>query len=430
MRNFYGKWNENRWLASVRSKFFKQSKAPARYKDQPYARHKWSKKLRKNPRQYNVRNTKLVYPNEKAYDRRDGLEKKMSRSLAEFVHQVPIEDPYYDFIRNKLDGGADIRWQSSKQTAKTSTATGTTERKNWVNFLMSVDLGLRYRPMFRKLHFVYESRFTGIPKGKRKAEEEVRSFQRRSAYVMLDDLTYNTYVMAGYYRPMFGLNSPDHTSLSQIMQSNAIQGKDDIYDLQFEVFSAGGSPNVPYANLHFITKQLNTQTLQVDSSTKGVVLNLGARFVTLGASINYNYWLTQRNAEIADEAVTPRLQMHSISGGIQLYRLTSNIELVGIAKDVPNSDFRKGLVMTSDNFYRIWREIYYNLQIASANVAKNLAPGKGWQIRHGLRGFAYPGVDLSLHYGITKNEFIESRAVPEPSDTVLSEWMAQIHLYM
>ncbi len=78
---------------------------------------------------------------------------------------------------------------------------------------MSFDMGVRYRPVREKLSFVFESRFLNIPGNSDLDQTFTTSSRVRSAYFIADDLMYNSWVMAGLYRPMFGNYTADHTLL-------------------------------------------------------------------------------------------------------------------------------------------------------------------------------------------------------------------------
>ena len=135
---------------------------------------------------------------------------------------------------------------------------------------MEMSFGLRYRPI-RHTHIVYESRFFGSPNGYG-INEIPDSLRLRSLYVMVDDLPYNVFVMGGYYRPLFGRYTPDHTAL-QIMMASATTGAPTNTSRElWEAFSAGTAPNVPYLNVHYIARGF----VPDEPDHKGFIINAGS----------------------------------------------------------------------------------------------------------------------------------------------------------
>lgn len=431
LRSQYGKWNEDRWLRSFRSDVLAGTKSTAPYKAQKYAKGDW----KTVPEAVQKRGQPLVESentdvNESEYDRRDKLEHQVVESNKEFLYQLPEEDPYRLLGESKIDGGGDIRWQVQQSNGSTSAPDGTSsDNKRFTSFLMNADVGLRLRPVYRRLHLVYEGRYLGNPSPdskKRPSDVEAISV-RRSLYAMIDELPYSLYVMAGYYRPAFGYYSPDHTSLEQRMFAQAVQGNNQAYNINFEAVTIGGSPNLPYFNFHLITNQFGAA--DPDVRTKGAVLNLGIRFVTLGASLTYSYWRTTSSLQVSSEEVQSQLEMHSIGLGAQINRATLNASFVSYAKDVPKRDFRQGGVTSLDSLIRTWRENYLTFQFANANRAESLTPGSGTQFRYGFRSFLTAGIEILAFIERDTQHQSDLDDTSKETTTVANNTNLQLHAY-
>lgn len=428
MRSAYGKWNEERWLRSFRSDFLGQKKTPAVYNKQKYATadiKKVSKKAIHNSG-YPMLVTSEESVNEAAYAR-DGLEFQISETKEQFLLQIPKDDPYREILATRLDGGADVRWQMNSMAAKVESNGTTSTSKQWANFLMAVDVGMRWRPVHKRYQLVYEGRYLGSPREKTDPQDFMDTLSRRSLYAMADDLPYNTYVQYGYYRPMFGTYTADHTALAQRMLSYALQDTPGIYNLNYQAMSFGGSPNVPFVNLHILGRQYGAV---IDEKHKGFVANLGGRFVTLGLALNYSYWRSETEKVVGTETVKPKLEMHAFSVGAQLKRITVTLEGISAAKDVPKRDFRRGALASLDTYTRIWREIYFNLQYAQANQYQDWSPGSSSQYRIGFRGFLTTGVDVNLGVNMESHRQYDGNTGVTVGKASVSSYYGQLHLYM
>jgi hypothetical protein len=479
LRSQYGKWTEDRWLKSFREELIGNKKTVAPYGKQYYAtnqhllkygevptetedrkKKKRAKKengetqaeevpeKKKRSKQLSRENKTLraVYlrygaplqeveettVDEGVYDRRDKLEyiNTLTERPQDFVFQIPNEDPYREILRTKVDGGADVRWQTQRGEFKRSSVAGKEDGKIWQSFLMSADLGLRWRPMHKKFHLVWEGRYFGQPGAKKLVEEPASIFIRRSLYVMIDDLPFATYVMAGFYRPIFGNPHPDHTLLSQRMMSFALHDSPGIYDLTYEALSFGGSPNVPYANVHLIRKKFDLKGK--DDTNEGFAINGGGRFVSFGASVNFSYWRTKREV-VADTTSLPveaRVEMSHIGFGGMLGPTTITIDGISIIKDVPQVGYFKGGVWQLETYTKVWREFYGTAGYHMSNTAEDLNPGRASQIRLGVKAFLTPGVEVSA--GVRRETFETEKVDERTFDTgyTLNTWTSQIHFFM
>jgi len=383
LRSLYGKWNEDRWLRSFAAEFMPTPKPPAPFKSQPWGKDPFAKGKQSPTTPAKVVDINGVEPPEHLYDRRDGLEKITSESRTEWAYQVPEEDPWRRMEAQRITGGGDVRWQVYK---------GLTPER-WLSFLMSADLGLEVRPTGRYLRMVWEGRYLGSPTAAK--DRVLSSSATRSLYAMVDDLPYASYVMAGYYRPLIGNMTADHTSLPQMMTSMALQDSARAQTLLFNAVSVGSSPNVPFLNVHIINKRLGSA--DADDKTRGFAFNLGGRFVTLGGAVNYTYWRT--NDERSENT---RIEIHSLNGSFKVQRFITSLEALSLARDETSTEFRRGGVVAMQEAVQLWREIYAIAEAAYANTAVTLRPGWGTQWRVGARAFLLPGIDLTATYGADK----------------------------
>lgn len=449
LRSTYGKWNEDRWLRSFRSDVVDHAKSLAPTERQHYGRGPKDKviakdgkskaeakddetvakddanakdkpdKKKKEVAKHKRRVPKSGYPLIEVDDvyvdegkfKRDGREFEIV-DMDDFMTQVPQSDPLRDLDLSKTDAGADIRWQFAQYKRDSE--------KSWSNFLMDADFGLRWRPLHRNLHFVYESRAEGSPSPNRQIEATLQSPKTRSLYAMVDNLPYNTFVMGGYYRPLFGNFVPDHYALAQQLTTYAMTGQLKNYNILFNAISVGTAPNVPYLNVHVIQKIIGDP----QDKTKGIAANIGMRFVTLGASANYSYWRT------ADERVdkTTGVEMHSFNLAARFSKTVTSIEAVSVSRDVDVEDFRQGGVYALDTYTQLWRENYFTFAYSMSNVALDLKPGSANQIKTGVRSFVIPGLDLALLYETT-DLTIKDEALGTSTKSKMSGITGQAHVY-
>jgi hypothetical protein len=458
LRNFYGKWNENRWLRSLDIRDLGSKSQPAPYPRQRY-RHK-SGKNHKKRKQANITKSKqrifalkelkklINDKHEALYDRRDGNEKIVdnSRNRSEFLRNIPTDDPYRLMDKIKINAGIDLRWQfnrmnvTSESTDSNGDVAEPSDMSSWSSFPMAIDMALNLRPVYRKLNITYELRASDYPTDHRpfdslgssgdvtaaSGQASNSKLNRRSLYVMVDDLPYNLYAMAGYYRPLMGYSSPDHTFLPQLMQGYALNAKP--YAQEFLAYTIGGSPNVPYANFHYIVRSTSPD----NDHLSGFGANLGTRFVTLGLSANYSIFSVSDDSDM-DYIQTTKIQ--SLYGSVQIKKLTLSIDLQTIDKNEPKRNFQEGDIKSRfggsyalDAYYQIWRAFYGNLQFASANLSSDLFPGSATQFRIGLRSFLMAGTDYSIHYQTHTDE--KTNTDGSFILTNSSGLVAQIHLYM
>jgi hypothetical protein len=434
LRSGYGKWNEERWLRTFRSDLLRHEKSVAPVSRQYYGsgEKKVAKKKSRKAKKESAAGKKLKMPKggfplveidaaglpEQPY-LRDGLE-FVNATREEFLYQIPQHDPYRQLEESKIDGGADVRSQFTQyKYTDNDESTPDPDKAEWRRFLMSVDFSLRWRPVHRKIHLVYESRMLGSPVPDAKYEDTLKQSSTRSLYLIAEDLPYNVFVMGGYYRPLFGNYIPDHYAISQEMTSYAMTGSTKNYGIVYNAVSAGTAPNVPYLNVHLIQKKIGDK----DDKTKGYAINTGLRFVTLGASLNYSYWRTRD--ERADR--TTAVEMHSFNAAALLFRTTTSLELVSLARDVDTEDFRQGGVYMLDTYTQIWRENYFTLAYSLANTTRELKPGKTNQTKIGLKSFIIPGVEMNL--SMDNRQETAEQSDGSSKVTTVKGYAGQMHLF-
>jgi len=218
--------------------------------------------------------------------------------------------------------------------------------------------------------------------------------------------------MGGYYRPLFGKMSPDHTQLAQKAVAVALTGSSRSQNLLYTAGTIGTAPNVPYANIHLIGKR--KYATNDNDKTTGFAFNGGLRFVKLSGSINYSFWQSENVGE------GTQTQMQSLDGGLKFGRATVNSEFLYLTRDEP-AVYKEGNIFTLESHIRLFRENYLTLYTAEANTTPNLTPGKTNETRFGFRSFLFPGMDLSFYWG--------SEAVVTDSEARDSQYVIQLHSF-
>lgn len=398
LRNEYGVWNQQRWFRSFSSNFFENRGLPA-----PFAVQKYSIKTKKKNNEvpkdgYPLQVYKTEDYKESDYDRSDNQEHITAKTRDEFLERLTDDDPYRSERKNWIFAGGNLRFLSLNQ--KTQPA-GTASTDYGYLLPMSFDLGVRLKPTKKKnIQFVFEHRYYNypIPSDVNKTELEWVSAsdgsRMRSAYVLVDDLAYNSYIQYGVYRPLFGINTPDHTGLAQNIMYNTSSGQG-VDNIGFEsalhvnkTLSFGLSPNVPFANVHWITPVANSNYPQ----DKGFAVNLGGRFVTYGLSAMLSYWNTKAfiaGSDIKKTAI-------SLNFGGMYKNLIANLDFMQIEKDAVGGGSDKGHVQSLDIKYRMWREVYLVFNHARSNTTRTLKEGSAMETMMGVKSILIPGLEFEV----------------------------------
>lgn len=401
MRSFYGKWNENYWLKSFRVPAINKNQMFAPYRQVAKKRISWEKA---DPKQrqmiadqgFKLETIKIDFPSEKESDRHANFPYLVTAgSRSEFEYQIPKDDPYREMITEKIDGGGDFRLIHTKDMSDSLTKGG---EKAW---LMEATFGLRYRP-FRYTHIVYEALALGSP-ARQGINTLPGSETTGSLYLMQDDLPYNIFIMTGFYRPLFGNLTADHSALPQVMVSRALTGQSNRYRILHKAISIGTAPNVPYGNIHLI----GGRKFPDDSDEKGLAANLGLRFVTLGASVNYSIWATSEETDSG----TKKNMFHSMHLAATYERFLLSLEGIAMSRENRNEDLREGGVIGLEAKYRFFREMYATFDYAVANTDKDLMPGWANQVRLGYRSFLLPGVEVQTQYSIDESDKAKQNSI-------------------
>ncbi len=413
LRSRYGNWTQQRWLRSFYSKFAWSDRGTAPFRKQKYSRKpsKIPKKQRKAVKKIVLDwekglphvEAKTVGVDEKYWDRREKHYAKTARSMFQDLYRVPKGDPLREERIMPVIAGGDLRFFMIQNSDKDDTIP---ENRKSLIWPMGLDLGVRVRPIRKNLQIVIESRIIN-QLGKSFDYLATSGHYTRSLYALVDELPYNTYVMYGIFRPMFGNYVPDHRNLAQTVSGLSYANS------SFKGISLGTAPNVPFGNITLIRPNENKLGANQDS---GIVANLGLRFVTLGASVTFSYWDTK------DVNTDLKKQMYSLTGGAYWKGLTSNIEFLRVSQEFAPGARNAGSVYTIENKYKFWRENYAVFNLALSNVARDLSEGDEMEIMVGVKNFWLSGIETELLYISRSGE----RASTDYSETAIQ---LQAHLY-
>lgn len=407
LRNFYGKWNQERILNSMYLPGWKMNKLrPAESKDQYYTdsrldkfeNAKEKKKKRVLAEGFPLRETSARLP-ESAYDRHNGAnEHSLVPDLKKAYLRIPEEDPWRLRRESYFNAGLDTRYfYMNRERAGGAKVNAT--------FPMAADISVSAEPV-HGLNLVYESRFINGP-GENDWYMGATTSIARSAYVMVDDLPYNTYAMYGLYRPMFGHYNPDHYTLYAMASGKG-------YRAVNRAFTVGTAPNVPFLNLHYIMPIEDSSGL---SKEQGFALNAGGRWVTLGAYLMFSYWDTTTQDNTKD-----KLTMSSLTGGGTWKKWTLSWDFTRIQKE---NSLRKdaGFLMTFENRFRVWEEVYLKFNYEALNTTQALAAGKSNQMALGVSAFLISSLELDITYKTLNVEPESGSSAKEKS------LLAQVHFF-
>ncbi|MCB0421212.1 MAG: hypothetical protein KDD61_09450 [Bdellovibrionales bacterium] len=365
MRNRYGAWNQQRWLRSFKSKMMRDLGTPAPLEKQAY----WSKQVKaysaymakdakrkdhvaaakslmkgvkkskkreiaaKMSPHEDTRTLKIVDPPSKFYDQYSNLDWLTidAKNRGELLSRMPVDDPYRQERELPVYVSGDFKYLYGQLERDADGVTSSTD----YSFFMSADIGARFRPFdWHKFSFVLESRYLNGPANKNIEDGFETEARVRSAYVLVDDLMWNTYFQAGLYRPMFGHFNIDHTSLAQTLSGLDMRSV-------YKAVGFGAAPNVPFFIFNYIQPMSNSGY----SQDEGFVLSGGARFVTFGASTKLSYWNTE------DKTKNLKKQMMSLTAGATFKDFIFNVEGLRVERD-QSGTVDKGSVVTLESKYR------------------------------------------------------------------------------
>lgn len=447
LRNQYGVWNQQRWLRSYKADILKSKGTPAPLQHQKYGKMphplpssgkdltKWQEMAKNGASLVVIRGTNYQ---ENQYDRSDRQEHINVDNRTEFLARLTEDDPYRVERQQSLFAGGDFRYFYLDTEKNRSVGTDT----SYDGFLaMAFDVGVRAKPSVHNLSLVFENRFYQGPIQDKSQTSPEKIFENggsagsqvRSAYIMLDDLPYATYVMYGLYRPQFGHYNPDHTSLlnSIIFADNtsAASSFDVIQATSARAVSKaltiGGSPNVPFANIHMIMPTDDPIGGNPFSQEKGFALSFGGRFVTYAASFMFSWWSTKGPRNNSGDDL--KNNMISITGGGAYKKLIGNVDFTTVDREFQSGGADKGTVTTYELKYRIWREMYGVFNYASSNVTRNLKSGKASETMFGGKMFLWPGSELEILLVNREDSTDDSSSTNKKTDSKALQ--AQMHIY-
>jgi len=459
MRNNYGRWFDSHWLRSFATQKMNHDKAIAPSEDQVYdqvgdflfgttnkrtttkktpskkLRHFSSKKRTKiaKNRGITLKSLPSYHIDDVAHDRRDGREDDLAKSDAEFWVQVPEGDSLRRELDTRVDGGGSFRYQiASVPSLKFNGREIDTPDRMY--FLMSADIGARWRPTKKHLNLVFEHRIFGSPR-ENSFSDTLKQSRPRSMYVLVNDLPYNSYVQAGAYKVGFGRGSADHTLLSQELLANSTSaGK--AYNMSYQAVSVGAAPNVPFANLHYIHKDIS-QPNGVGEKWKGFAGQVGLKTVKFGSLASYSLLHLAQDANNGKNSTTahslqlagmlkPKIagRYHRVVGQLEALHIRTERAAIG---SVPETS-AKASAIDADILVQLWREIYLQTQTSYSNTNRAMQNGSSTQWRIGLKAHLLPGLELSMKYGADTEETdaFNGRPKSKMESTSLTQ---QIHFY-
>lgn len=423
LRNLYGQWNQERWLRSFDSRTWKLGKEkPAPLADQPYTREKIDKFLATQGTKAEAARSQIVERglrmNIASDDNLDATkffnkhnsanENIIEPDRRRYMTLIPEGDPLREKEDRTIVAGGDFRYLSWTQT--TSGPTGSTTDR--YSIPMAADLGIQVSPV-KKVSLVFESRFLNGPTSmdKRSAMDQLFTAGAvvRSAYIMVDDLWYNSWLMYGLYRPLFGNQNPDHANL----MNSIVYGQNGSMRATYNALSVGTAPNVPFVNIHV----LSPATDITYSQGRGTVVNLGARFVTLSASAVLSLWNTR-----ATRGMESARNMTSLSVGGMLGPWIPVFDFVRVQRDLSNGQSDAGTVFSLENKVRLWRENYLVINYYQSNTAADLTAGNAVETQFGFKSFLLSGLEFELIMAQSKN-------TPASGLITNNRTLAQLHFF-
>ncbi len=395
LRNQYGKWNETRWLKSFNSASWRlNSPIPAALSEQKYGEENMKKfmaSLAKDSAQEKVifengvgLKTTETLPDESNFNKTNSAyEKQIETDPRKFMYRVPNSDPLRSSREQWFQAGVDWRYFFLNTDGSTEVDGVNTpaQAKKYAAF-MGLDIGVEVSPV-KSLHFVFEHRY-GNPPANNHWDELYNGLSKvKSAYILVDDLAYNSWVQTGLYRPLFGHSNPDHNTLF-----NKITGLTQF--VTYNATSIGTAPNVPFLNIHLINNKTGID--DEPGMSKGTVFNLGGRFVTYGLSLMMSYWNTK--AQLSTQAITRKMMAYDF--GAALGKYIGNLNITRVELEIQDQASDKGTVFTLENKYRLWRENYAVFNYSYSGVTRTLKEGDATQMGLGVKSFWLSGLETEL----------------------------------
>lgn len=395
LRNQYGKWNEAKWLRSFYSNSWRlNSQTPAPLEEQKYNEEglkKFIASIGKDSAQEKVvfengfpMKTSDSLPDEGNFNKYNtAYEKQIETDPRKYMYRIPNNDPLRQIHDQWFQSGIDMRYffLNTSGSKEVNGAKTTNDPKKY-NAFMGLDIGVEFSPV-KSLHVVFEHRYGNPPTNNHWDELYNGSNKVKSAYLLVDDLPYNSWIQSGLYRPLFGHSNPDHQSLF-----NQITGLTQF--VTFNTTSLGTAPNVPFFNYHMIKPK--TGINDEPGMAKGNVFNLGGRFVSYGLSLMLSKWNTK--AQISSQRTTRDMLAFDI--GASLGKYIGNLNLTRVELEIENQSKDKGSIITLENKYRLWRENYGVFNYSYSGITRALKEGNANQMGIGFKTFWLSGIETEL----------------------------------
>lgn len=409
MRNLYGKWNQERWLRTVYLPDYKLNKpqpAPAGhqlYNEDKLKAYMAGVKDPKDLERLERDGARLVeaaqdFP-ESDYDTRSNPAPTVE-DKAQMRLRIPKEDPYRQERSSYFNAGVDFRIFYLRNTLNDKTTTGTLPK--------IVDIGASVEPT-NNISLVWESRFLADPLtntvwdetyttgadlvGVNKNKKIAGGAEVRSAYVKVDDLPYNSYAMYGIYRPMFGGDSHDPTTV--LARSTGLDERK-----TYKAFGAGAGRNFPFVNVN-VLEPFADHSMPQD---RGLVFTIGGHFKRLNSYLYFSWWDTKSKDWSTDNLTTFRRQ--SITGGVTKGRTTIVATVTNMLIDETQVRRDSGTLMSIEPRVRVWGESYLKGSYEYLNTGLTLQLGKVNQYGLGLSSFILSGVEFEIMYKDMKSTLL------------------------
>ena len=394
MRNFYGKWNSDRWLRSFYSDVTWNKKSIAPYKKQHYAKKDLPEKIKKKFAAKGAKEVEFagVVKNEKIYKDHDQY-KFTAKNLVEDYMHITRNDPFRQERRNFIYASGDFRMFYLKETGTGAGQLAPNPKLAEGGFVpMAFDLGVRMRPFqYHKLSLVYEMRSFNTTLGPSLDHLFDGNAATRSAYVLYDDLPYNAYLQYGFWRPMFGMYTPNHDSLVTDFTELS-------YNQNHKMLSFGVAPNVPFVNIYLM---LPSESGNATKQDEGFLVTGGLRAVTLGASIQGSYWSTKSKTAAGET----KKFMANVNAGMQAGRFTLNGDYTRVDKTAANQARDAVSIISAEARFRFWREMYLQALFSTSNAAVGIngtntdtgfTKGSANELGFGFKSFIVSGMEMDF----------------------------------
>lgn len=421
LRNHYGKWVQDRWLRShVIKNWITGHKPSAPISEQTYATHYpkpirpkgvTSKAAAESKPYEEIKNVNEKVDEAKYSPKVDRAHLLAVKKDEVFELYIPKQDPYWKEKRNRFQAGGDLKYYLINSKVESNSDSES---------LMTADVGLSFKVLKKpNLKLVFEYRYLSDPIVAGARADDTDEGLIRSAYLKLDDMAYNTYVMGGIYRPMFGLYMANPFSLRESMVFYTTQGAQQaVYD----GLTYGGSPGgVPFFNVSLLTGATG-----VGDESKGYIINVGSRFVTYGLNFMASFWSTEKTVGPNKLAK----QMLSVSGGFNLEnQWMGNLETVFYKEDTnPSLPIRNsGYVSTIDLKRKLWKEYYLNANVAWSNTARDFTEGRVLEYALGVKAYILANFEMELLYTQGTNKMLDPLTTPVTID--YNHFLLQTHLF-